>query len=360
MYVGKGQYSPLIPDYIILGIDPHLSTSRTEANPSQELQRHIETFHTVQKDGEPLKKLIRCTYEGCDKSFTKKYNLDVHVRTAHMGERFICGQTDLSTSGKLENWTGEGACGKDFVSKVNLEDHVRTQHLGLPSTVNARRIRKHGIGVIPRGGPPKPHVLDPIAALTGVGYEQHRDIACLVQGCSARFMREYDRLLHLRAKHGFTPAEVPQLQGYQANPARTIPCLAKDCDWYFFHQDELELHKQLKHDGVENIVDQSLLTLSDDFKAELARGEHSEQYHVPDIPPQNLLFDQQTGLFEHYHRPTHAGDYAECINLGCQHVNCANGYNGFDNVAGGQQKKEGVEGAELNSNYFNFDEFGTV
>lgn len=331
----------------------------TEANMTQELQRHIETFHTAPKEVAEPKKMIACMHAGCDKSFTKKFNLEVHVRTVHEGYRFICGQTNVGLSAKVETWNGQDACGADFVSKTNLEDHIRTQHLGLPSMVNARRVKKNGVGAVPKGPKSAPkHVVDPIAALTGLGYEQHREMACLVQGCRLRFMREYDRMLHLRAKHGFTPAEVLQVQGYQANPARTIPCLAKDCDWYFFHQDELELHKQTKHDGVQGTLDQSLLQLSDDFKAELARGEHQEQYHVPDAPPQNLLFNPQTGVFEHYHGPTHAGrDYAECINLGCQHVNCAGGLGELYNVARGEPVKK--EGTELNSNYFNFDEFGT-
>ena len=103
----------------------------------RELQNHIDSQHS----GKPLeeRKKISCTYLGCDKKFTKPGNLKIHIRTAHMGERYICCTFDISDYPDVEDFDPADACGKDFVSKFNLVDHIRTAHLGLPSLVNANR-----------------------------------------------------------------------------------------------------------------------------------------------------------------------------------------------------------------------------
>jgi len=120
----------------------------TKCRSQVELQRHIETQHAGSVAIERIVniaelKIIPCTFPGCDKTFTKNYNLSVHVRTVHNGERFICSAsstTSYSFKGpEVASWTGINACGRDFVSKINLEDHIRTQHLGLPSVVNAKK-----------------------------------------------------------------------------------------------------------------------------------------------------------------------------------------------------------------------------
>lgn len=255
----------------------------------RELQRHIETFHAVSSTL-PGRKQIPCTYPGCEKSFTKKYNLDVHVRTAHEGQRFICGQADLSRSVKLEAWDGSDACGKDFVSKVNLEDHVRTQHLGLPSTVNARRVKKNSIGAKPRKA--KSVSNDVIGALTGDGYAQDpaRNIPCDIEGCDWMFSRGYDLIQHKRIKHGIEPSvsgtaiqiqdshgirqcDIPGCPERYANeiglmqhkrhghgiayvfknlslpPPGTAPFIVCElgCNWLFSTRDSLRYHKLVTH-----------------------------------------------------------------------------------------------------------------
>jgi len=106
----------------------------------QSLQQHIEAQHNGKSLDE--RRTRPCTVPGCGKSFTKKYNLDVHIRTVHKGERFTCGTSDLTNSTAVRDWDGSDACGADFVSKQNLEDHIRTRHLGLSSLVNAKRTTK--------------------------------------------------------------------------------------------------------------------------------------------------------------------------------------------------------------------------
>lgn len=103
----------------------------------RELQNHIDSQHSGKTLEE--RKTIYCTYLGCDKSFTKPGNLKIHIRTAHMGERYICCTFDLSSHPDVGHFDKADACGKDFVSKASLVDHIRTAHLGLPSVVNGNR-----------------------------------------------------------------------------------------------------------------------------------------------------------------------------------------------------------------------------
>ncbi|TVY76137.1 Transcription factor IIIA [Lachnellula suecica] len=104
----------------------------------RELDKHVESQHSGKSLEE--RKNIPCTYAGCNKTFTKKSNLSVHIRTVHNGERFICGTFDTSSNPALEAFdAAEDGCGKDFVSKASLEDHIRTGHLGLSSIINANR-----------------------------------------------------------------------------------------------------------------------------------------------------------------------------------------------------------------------------
>ncbi|EFE37082.1 C2H2 transcription factor (TFIIIA), putative [Trichophyton benhamiae CBS 112371] len=152
----------------------------------------------------------------CERSFTKKGNLNVHVKTVHEGEkRFACGETDLSTSKKVGGWNGMDACGKRYGSKLALEEHVRTAHMGFR---NARAERKARAGTLTatntlesgskRTGPSN------VALLTGQGYTEesgNRHIPCLLAECEHRFYRDYDLWLHMDAKHGMDENEIQLL-----------------------------------------------------------------------------------------------------------------------------------------------------
>lgn len=197
-----------------------------------DLQMHTEKTHekTHEKTDTDVssRKTVPCTFSGCEKAFTKKYNLTVHIRTAHNGERFVCGTMDISKLNLPVDWNGSNACGKDFVSKVNLEDHVRTQHLGLPSVVNAKRIRKGGAvrQVL------KKEEVNAIDLVTGAAYGQDktRNIACTVPGCPWLFTRDYDLQQHLNLKHqqaADSLSEQPYTPLATANPG-PFPELAYD------------------------------------------------------------------------------------------------------------------------------------
>lgn len=58
-----------------------------------------------------------------------------------MGERFICGEADVSETKGLGAFEQSAGCGKDFVSKQFLEDHIRIAHLGQKSLVNGNRTK---------------------------------------------------------------------------------------------------------------------------------------------------------------------------------------------------------------------------
>ena len=170
---------------------------------SRELRRHLEVAH----GDVPLeeRKVFKCTVDGCDRSFTKKGNLTVHIRTFHEGEkRFACGETDLSTSKKVAGWDGQG-CGKRYGTKLALEEHIRTSHLGFK---NSKAERRERLGLTDKPG--NTRQVSTLAALTGQGYaeETGRRIPCFYETCEHRFHRDYDLWVHMSARHGCSEDQV--------------------------------------------------------------------------------------------------------------------------------------------------------
>lgn len=169
---------------------------------SRELRRHLEVAHGDVSLEE--RKVFSCSVPGCDRSFTKKGNLTVHIRTVHEGEkRFACGETDLSSSKKVPGWTtGQGqGCGKRYGSKLALEEHIRTTHLGYQ---NAKAERRQRLGHSkPSTSTKSSNTPSTLATLTGHGYaeETGRHIACFIDSCPHRFHRDYDLWVHMSGKH---------------------------------------------------------------------------------------------------------------------------------------------------------------
>ncbi|CAG7950198.1 unnamed protein product [Penicillium nalgiovense] len=168
------------------------------------LRRHIEIAHgdgTLEE-----RKIFPCTHPGCDRSFTKQGNLNVHTRTVHEGQRqFVCGETDLSDNIKVEGWDGIG-CGKRYGNNSTLIEHIRCTHLGYPSARQRRNAKKAA---------KKPqNSVSTLSALTGQGYaeETGRQIACFYpESCPHRFHRNYDLWVHMTTKHSLTEDEVQNL-----------------------------------------------------------------------------------------------------------------------------------------------------
>ncbi|KAL2256957.1 hypothetical protein VTK26DRAFT_839 [Humicola hyalothermophila] len=149
-----------------------------------ELERHVDRYHSGTTLEE--RKTVQCSWEGCGKRFTRVSNLNVHVRTAHQGLRFVCGQVNTFETPDISDWNWmEEGCGQTFVSRVRLEDHVRYIHLG-------------------RKRPPQLYTVK--SALPGEADEMSaavptRNIPCSVDGCPAKFIRHHDLEKHLQTEH---------------------------------------------------------------------------------------------------------------------------------------------------------------
>jgi len=169
---------------------------------ASELQKHVEIHHSGATLDE--RRTFPCTVPECGKAFTKRGNLNVHVRSVHAELRpFVCGVFDLSNSRDLQDWAGEGACRQSFGAKSTLEAHVRSQHLGLPHPARRRP------GASDEGFQTD---VSTVARLTGAGYaeESGRNIACFDVHCPHRFLREYDLRVHAVARHGMSDADVAE------------------------------------------------------------------------------------------------------------------------------------------------------
>ncbi|OCL04932.1 hypothetical protein AOQ84DRAFT_323679 [Glonium stellatum] len=172
------------------------------------LRQHIEIAHIVPIDE---RRNFPCTHPGCERAFTKRGNLNVHIQAVHNKiKRFVCGEFDVKKSRipEVTGWNGEGACAHGFSTKANLEEHIRTQHLGLEGTQKgkkktkptsaARIVRKSRVSTLGK--------------LTGVGYEESgRNIACLMPECMYRFIRDYDLEVHLKAAHWLPEEDIKEM-----------------------------------------------------------------------------------------------------------------------------------------------------
>lgn len=166
------------------------------------LKSHIDIVHGPLDMDERRKHV--CVEPGCGRAFTKRGNLNVHVRTIHGQKKFVCGGVDRNILKNIADWDGSGACGRILSTKQSLEGHIRTFHVGLSnsqrntdqSRVGCQKIRKKPIPTLVR--------------LTGAGYEDEsgRDITCLMSDCKYRFMRNYDLEVHLSYHHGLSNHEV--------------------------------------------------------------------------------------------------------------------------------------------------------
>ncbi|KEF60172.1 uncharacterized protein A1O9_05022 [Exophiala aquamarina CBS 119918] len=115
---------------------PTCSHCPTSFTTNKELTRHLEIQHGILLPTSSKKApSFPCTH-GCGKVFTKRGNLNVHVKTVHENSRdFVCGKTEVALPDELQNQEDlvvEG-CNRGFTTKASLEEHIRTAHLGLES-----------------------------------------------------------------------------------------------------------------------------------------------------------------------------------------------------------------------------------
>lgn len=129
------------------------------------------------------RKTVLCPYDDCDKSFTKKANLKTHIRSAHEGFRFVCGEASVSGT-DFDAWSHDQGCGDKFSSKARLEDHIRFKHLGF---------------VRPKLSQPEQPTVDPLDEISGAATSKNM-IVCTA--CNEPFLRQYDLELHVVRHHG--------------------------------------------------------------------------------------------------------------------------------------------------------------
>ncbi|KAL4904571.1 hypothetical protein BDW74DRAFT_154165 [Aspergillus multicolor] len=197
----------LLQAHIRTAHPPQCPNCSVTCSTARELRRHLEVAHgNVSLDD---RRVFPCAVPGCDRSFTKKGNLTVHIRTVHDGEkRFVCGETEFSTSKRVTGWTNADGCGKRYGSKLALEEHIRTAHLGFQ---NSKAERRQKLGQTKK--PSSTNNPSALAALTGEGYadETGRQIACFVDGCPHRFHRNYDLWVHMGSKHNYAEDDIRDL-----------------------------------------------------------------------------------------------------------------------------------------------------
>jgi uncharacterized C2H2 Zn-finger protein len=186
------------------------------------LKAHIDIHHGSLSE----RQVHPCTWPDCDRSFTKKGNLDVHIQSAHVKARkYVCGEFDLSKSSRVSEWDGVG-CGLALGTKATLEGHVQTQHLGFARPMRVNQMKKKvkredenddiqdlmpfldmnsSTATESMTSAATPGHSDPLSLLTGAGYAEARPIACLManEGCQHRFLRQYDLAQHMDKVHGW-------------------------------------------------------------------------------------------------------------------------------------------------------------
>jgi general transcription factor IIIA len=164
------------------------------------LKAHFEAVHV-----EPSRQSrYACPRPGCDSTFNRKHNLTVHIQTVHDNQaRYFCtpGAFQKSNHDDLKAWDGQNACGAAFKAKSSRDQHVRTTHLGLGNRKQLRKAAKSR---------KKPEA-STLSMLTGVGYEQTRDVACLTHDCDVRFYMDRDLRRHMRATHNVPDDDLEEM-----------------------------------------------------------------------------------------------------------------------------------------------------
>ncbi|KAI0402664.1 hypothetical protein F4802DRAFT_599788 [Xylaria palmicola] len=168
-------------------------------NGREDLERHVESEHANRKSLEERKTVV-CTWPGCSKSFTRTSNLNVHIRSAHEGVRFVCGEVDLSKTEDLATWSNAQGCGQAFGLKLTLENHVRYVHL--------MRDRPEPSRPPPLQRQPDRTMLE---QLTGVSEKSRRTMPCTISGCHMKFAYSGELEAHVQNEHSIEKALLDSL-----------------------------------------------------------------------------------------------------------------------------------------------------
>lgn len=164
------------------------------------LRSHLEVRHGNVSISD--RKVHPCPETGCGASFTKKGNLNIHVKTVHNHQRYTCTKVTGNATVPVEGWDGSDACGLSFLKKYDLIEHIRTSHLGQEPHVTGRNNKKKS-----RRRP----ALGSIAKITGLQEDEEEaqeTYPCIVRGCNAFFWNRHEHEAHLQSRHGLAYSEI--------------------------------------------------------------------------------------------------------------------------------------------------------
>ena len=190
---------PALQAHIKINHPPTCSECGFEFASREILSSHFEAKH----DNIPVDQRRRypCLHPGCGRAFTLKSNLNKHVRAAHEESKsFVCGMVDPKTLMHVQDWDGSNACGRALSTKYNLIGHIRNFHLGLGPLKRSDKERQESLSADAA-----------LMRLTGIGYEEGREVECLIQGCVHRFTRDYDLQRHLQSHHGLMASDIDEV-----------------------------------------------------------------------------------------------------------------------------------------------------
>lgn len=179
-------------------------------NGRESLEEHIEAQHSSNATSEGRRR-VSCSWPGCKKTFAKQANLNVHVRSVHEGQRFICGHVDLAATPDISAlWPLSDGCGESFTTKANLENHVRFVHLRFQRPERERNTETSK-------NAPNAALLD---VLSGAGTNFRHTIPCSVGGCTLKLATASALDEHLQTEHMiFTPPATSGDAQFMLDPA---------------------------------------------------------------------------------------------------------------------------------------------
>ncbi|KAH9898950.1 hypothetical protein F4778DRAFT_741687 [Xylariomycetidae sp. FL2044] len=167
----------------------------------EEMEKHVEVHHADQALEEKKKSAVHCTWAGCTKTFSKVSNMNTHIRSAHEGLRFVCGQTVVRKDEIFTVWNPAEGCGEGFATKANLENHIRYVHLKYerPQSYVPTQTKRQD----------SPNMLD---AMTGFGDQTRQTISCTFVDCFMKFAHPSELDAHIQSEHVIDQALLDQLR----------------------------------------------------------------------------------------------------------------------------------------------------
>ncbi|KAL8736619.1 MAG: hypothetical protein Q9181_002317 [Wetmoreana brouardii] len=196
---GFSTYAQL-QEHIKIDHPPKCNICGLACSSQRELKNHVELQHTTPNTDE--RKTHLCPEPNCGRTFTKKWNLNVHIQSTHQSKKYVCGEVSLGTLNRVEGWDGLNACGRALSTKGSLESHIRTAHMDMGRRRSKNRKRQ-------TSDPTEQNLIK----LTGAGYKEDsgRHIGCLLQDCQFRFGRAYDLQVHLLSHHCLSEDDAKRL-----------------------------------------------------------------------------------------------------------------------------------------------------